>query len=109
MPGNWKEYRAFALFGKRFYGYWNLLAIPMKHRMLTQCFSGDRSIKHKAKHRSYRRVPLLKIRIFHLRQPSNKGMTKVLCKPATILGLQDRKSTRLNSSHVAISYAVFCL
>src|SRR5207253_281140 len=24
-------------------------------------------------------------------------------------GLKDRKSTRLNSSHVAISYAVFCL
>src|SRR5215475_980237 len=24
-------------------------------------------------------------------------------------GLQDRKSTRLNSSHVKISYAVFCL
>src|SRR6266702_1094235 len=32
--------------------------------------------------------------------------------PAAALGLersQDRKSTRLNSSHVAISYAVFCL
>src|SRR5690625_7059707 len=26
-----------------------------------------------------------------------------------IMGLADRKSTRLNSSHVAISYAVFCL
>src|SRR5690625_5504546 len=26
-----------------------------------------------------------------------------------ILGFIDRKSTRLNSSHVAISYAVFCL
>src|SRR5690625_6430871 len=26
-----------------------------------------------------------------------------------ILDVQDRKSTRLNSSHVAISYAVFCL
>src|SRR3712207_8039339 len=25
------------------------------------------------------------------------------------LGLQDRKSTRLNSSHANISYAVFCL
>src|SRR5207253_9347949 len=25
------------------------------------------------------------------------------------IGLRDRKSTRLNSSHVAISYAVFCL
>src|SRR5256885_10777088 len=28
--------------------------------------------------------------------------------PATALGL-DRKSTRLNSSHLVISYAVFCL
>src|SRR5699024_11218014 len=28
---------------------------------------------------------------------------------ADILGLGDRKSTRLNSSHVSISYAVFCL
>src|SRR5215510_9632847 len=27
----------------------------------------------------------------------------------TTLCVQDRKSTRLNSSHVAISYAVFCL
>src|SRR5258708_10133158 len=26
-----------------------------------------------------------------------------------VLGLQDRKSTRLNSSHQIISYAVFCL
>src|SRR5439155_15464058 len=28
---------------------------------------------------------------------------------ATFMILGDRKSTRLNSSHVAISYAVFCL
>src|SRR5690625_6078541 len=26
-----------------------------------------------------------------------------------LTGIEDRKSTRLNSSHVAISYAVFCL
>src|SRR5207249_9545002 len=26
-----------------------------------------------------------------------------------IIGMTDRKSTRLNSSHVSISYAVFCL
>src|SRR5690625_3330965 len=32
----------------------------------------------------------------------------VSLKPSQ-LGLEDRKSTRLNSSHVAISYAVFCL
>src|SRR5437868_9457955 len=28
---------------------------------------------------------------------------------ARIVGVSDRKSTRLNSSHVSISYAVFCL
>ena len=33
---------------------------------------------------------------------------KVL-KRSQVLGLIDRKSTRLNSSHVVISYAVFCL
>src|SRR5690625_5479552 len=30
-------------------------------------------------------------------------------KPKGVMLTQDRKSTRLNSSHVAISYAVFCL
>src|SRR5207253_10901472 len=29
--------------------------------------------------------------------------------PQQLLPARDRKSTRLNSSHVAISYAVFCL
>src|ERR1039458_10047541 len=28
---------------------------------------------------------------------------------STIPGIEDRKSTRLNSSHLGISYAVFCL
>src|SRR2546426_2940445 len=30
-------------------------------------------------------------------------------KSAEVKGWQDRKSTRLNSSHLVISYAVFCL
>src|SRR5699024_11741797 len=30
-------------------------------------------------------------------------------RPDLYAGLRDRKSTRLNSSHVSISYAVFCL
>src|SRR5690625_7122169 len=40
----------------------------------------------------------------------------IIDKPLTLIGIdyptidgEDRKSTRLNSSHVAISYAVFCL
>src|SRR5690625_6394430 len=36
------------------------------------------------------------------------GISKLLLSCIQILS-QDRKSTRLNSSHVAISYAVFCL
>src|SRR5215204_4088876 len=30
-------------------------------------------------------------------------------EPTSVLRRQDRKSTRLNSSHTVISYAVFCL
>src|SRR5438067_9592083 len=32
-----------------------------------------------------------------------------LLTPSAVPGWRDRKSTRLNSSHVSISYAVFCL
>src|SRR5207249_5190210 len=31
------------------------------------------------------------------------------CQLSTLATMRDRKSTRLNSSHVSISYAVFCL
>src|SRR3712207_7979806 len=34
---------------------------------------------------------------------------KMPCSPETFTLVQDRKSTRLNSSHANISYAVFCL
>src|SRR5207249_10470507 len=44
---------------------------------------------------------------FVARAMKNFGLTSLrLVKPVTDL---DRKSTRLNSSHVSISYAVFCL
>src|SRR5439155_17026273 len=45
-------------------------------------------------------VTLLARRIRRSRSP---------CRPASVHDQRDRKSTRLNSSHVAISYAVFCL
>src|SRR5258705_4773149 len=40
----------------------------------------------------------------HMSQPSSAGSPVQLNG-----GLPDRKSTRLNSSHLGISYAVFCL
>src|SRR5438067_2729928 len=42
------------------------------------------------------------------RQPERSKATKT-CKFADVGAPVDRKSTRLNSSHVSISYAVFCL
>src|SRR2546430_5566001 len=42
----------------------------------------------------------------HLRQPDEREKQSDPCREAM---LQDRKSTRLNSSHSQISYAVFCL
>src|SRR5699024_12721709 len=51
-------------------------------------------------------------------KPRQDRQTKEWQKPAIlfpwhdendqVVGLEDRKSTRLNSSHVSISYAVFC-
>src|SRR5699024_12443809 len=38
-----------------------------------------------------------------------QGLTFLPISAATRQGIEDRKSTRLNSSHVSISYAVFCL
>src|SRR5699024_12390530 len=38
-----------------------------------------------------------------------KSDRQILRHPVIALGKKDRKSTRLNSSHVSISYAVFCL
>src|SRR5436190_18506496 len=34
---------------------------------------------------------------------------RAVCSPGPVIYLIDRKSTRLNSSHTVISYAVFCL
>src|SRR5207244_10846596 len=36
------------------------------------------------------------------------GLNVRILQPANNLALEDRKSTRLNSSHQIISYAVFC-
>src|SRR5690625_6453541 len=54
----------------------------------------------------------LRVLIFSPRRALAKVSTLMLARWATSRyssPLADRKSTRLNSSHVAISYAVFCL
>src|SRR5438477_9826364 len=51
------------------------------------------------------RVPIL-VYIFH---PSASRPPSLASATPARLGGRDRKSTRLNSSHMSISYAVFCL
>src|SRR3712207_8271704 len=44
-----------------------------------------------------------------IRDGDGHGRDLRMSAPAHITWMQDRKSTRLNSSHANISYAVFCL
>src|SRR5690625_6920571 len=46
---------------------------------------------------------------YNVRDPLDLAFVAAATAGACIGGRGDRKSTRLNSSHVAISYAVFCL
>src|SRR5688572_16510204 len=45
----------------------------------------------------------------YVNQTCKQGIPKRLCVVGKTQNIQDRKSTRLNSSHSQISYAVFCL
>src|SRR3712207_8981634 len=44
-----------------------------------------------------------------IQMPGGETMTREILESSDAAALQDRKSTRLNSSHANISYAVFCL
>src|SRR5207249_12144724 len=48
-------------------------------------------------------------RIARIRSGGGNGFVTLGRRPHPPVGAADRKSTRLNSSHVSISYAVFCL
>src|SRR5436305_4443162 len=45
----------------------------------------------------------------NLKAPEGRAILHGLAREADVVLEGDRKSTRLNSSHVRISYAVFCL
>src|SRR5207249_11807961 len=72
------------------------------HRFLWECPSEQRSITC----HNYVLPTIKFIRDWGISHMPNGGMPE----GCTVAGSQgDRKSTRLNSSHVSISYAVFCL
>src|SRR5690625_6754006 len=70
----------------------------------TTLFRSVNAVRHKGHHR----VRLSQVLAEFFRAPwLRAGIHDHL--PDGLQLVQDRKSTRLNSSHVAISYAVFCL
>src|SRR5690554_6977214 len=79
-----------------------------KQGVSCQYYSGD-SLSHPVKQTRSREVSYVS---YHIQTPVNTIRMAETIK--TILApsfppSRDRKSTRLNSSHVRISYAVFCL
>src|SRR3712207_288304 len=54
-------------------------------------------------------MPSVRAEILELADPESPYGLKGVGEPPTIASTSDRKSTRLNSSHANISYAVFCL
>src|SRR5690606_22807650 len=59
-----------------------------------------------AGHRSNYRDDVVMNHVYFTARRDGGGLAAEI---AALLGPEDRKSTRLNSSHVKISYAVFCL
>src|SRR5207253_9090887 len=86
---------ALPIFARRAYYYSNLLGVAPQRNLL--CKNEVRA------RRNYSRKPLKRL---CERSEFNDVVASV---EPVIPNEQDRKSTRLNSSHVAISYAVFCL
>src|SRR5437773_7106233 len=58
-------------------------------------------------------VHMVRIEVAHRHLPTNdldrRRLERTLVERAEYWTRRDRKSTRLNSSHITISYAVFCL
>src|SRR5207253_8348134 len=92
---------------------------PLPHSLPTRR-SSDLNVKHHYRHSKRVRQAWLRTRPIldaqKLGAPSGEGLAcdlaQIVSEPIfdiPQLVEADRKSTRLNSSHVAISYAVFCL
>src|SRR5690554_7368739 len=66
----------------------------------------DFHFREKMTHFDHERIPE---RVVHARGSGAHGYFQVYKPIPELCKAEDRKSTRLNSSHVRISYAVFCL
>src|SRR3712207_7590539 len=75
----------------------------------TTLFQSERIECHPASRIGERRHVHVHVGLRHLRRERNLSERQGGAQPLACGQAEDRKSTRLNSSHANISYAVFCL
>src|SRR5690606_42101942 len=81
-------------------------------RMSTRLYEHDIFLEHRTPEGHPERADRLRSLQIALQHPNFETLDRKKAPQASedaVLLAQDRKSTRLNSSHVKISYAVFCL
>src|SRR5690625_6818341 len=79
------------------------------HKFPTHAADRDRTVSRRSKPSSRTALMGEQPNPWDRLQPQDATSRHRGAKPCRRYGLLDRKSTRLNSSHVANSYAVFCL
>src|SRR5690554_7730156 len=102
--------RVIGLFSQRGYNIETLTVAPTEDRTLSRLtlttHGDDRQIERITKNLN-KLIEVVKL--VDLTESAHVQRELMLCKVKATGAQRDRKSTRLNSSHVRISYAVFCL
>src|SRR5438477_9768529 len=75
----------------------------------TTLFRSDRGVRRAARSRSFRRKTSIPVHYLLGRRCPGNPRADEAKDNVLVWTFLDRKSTRLNSSHMSISYAVFCL
>src|SRR5699024_12561707 len=92
------------LFLQSYHDHPHLHSFPTRRSSDLDCSAGAKSAPNR---HNPRRIQSLFRRFIHLRSDCSAASTAMPSNNSACS--RDRKSTRLNSSHVSISYAVFCL
>src|SRR5690606_40721748 len=85
-------------------------ALPISHRRLVDVGHADRVARAAKKLGTPLEITLELLRSVRADLVEDRqGVGEIFLPDRNVDAIEDRKSTRLNSSHVKISYAVFCL
>ena len=99
----------FSIYSKYIYGICLEHSITFEKLLTKELSVSKGKITFKGMKRKKPIVTVVDSSYIHFFTDTVKSEINYYCKKNKVTDKSDRKSTRLNSSHVAISYAVFCL